>query len=238
MLLSRTRKIAGSRVCQFLSDPLLGSSIRFRHGDSLKCRRNFATSRSYYVGEANSRPSASSPSYVRIIKQTPKFLRPTVSALYNAPVTHITAFLLLHEITAILPLFGLAGAFHYYKWLPTYFTEGQWVVSGVNRFGRYFKRKGWIGEVDEAEARARIRQGQNEWDGEAMGGPDSWKSGRSGVRWVVEFATAYAVVKAMLPLRIMISVWGAPWFARWTVTPVNKAFGRLFSKMRMNVPNK
>jgi Hypothetical protein FLILHELTA len=238
MLLSRTRKIAGSRVYHFLSDPPLGSSIRFRHGDGLKCQRKFATSRSYYVDEANLGSSSSSPSYVRIIKRTPKFLRPTVSALHNAPVTHITAFLLLHEITAILPLFGLAGAFHYYKWLPTYFSEGQWVVSGVNRFGRYFKRKGWIGEVDETEARARIRQGQNDQDGEEMGGSDSWKSGRSGVRWVVEFATAYAVVKALLPLRIMISVWGAPWFARWTVTPVKKAFGRLFSRMRMNLPSK
>ncbi len=32
---------------------------------------------------------------------------------------------------------------------------------------------------------------------------------------VVELATTYAVVKAMMPLRIGLSVYMAPWFARW-----------------------
>jgi hypothetical protein len=37
---------------------------------------------------------------------------------------------------------------------------------------------------------------------------------------VVEFATAYAIVKVLLPLRLVVSVWGAPWFARLVVIPI------------------
>ena len=33
------------------------------------------------------------------------------------------------------------------------------------------------------------------------------------------FATAWAIVKALLPLRLILSVWAAPWFARIAVVP-------------------
>jgi len=168
--------------------------------------------------------------FQRLISHTPKFLRPTLSALHNAPITHITAFLLLHEITAIIPLFALAGAFHYYHWLPPYLTEGAWVVAGVEKFGRYFKRKGWIGEGQEIEAEWEARQGVNVADLEKSKGLKWWNRGEGGMRWVIEFATAYAVVKALLPLRIVISVWGAPWFARWTVVPIGNAVKLLFGR--------
>jgi hypothetical protein len=45
---------------------------------------------------------------------------------------------------------------------------------------------------------------------------------------VVELATAYAVVKVLLPVRIFLSVWGAPWFARIAVLPTSNAFKVLF----------
>jgi hypothetical protein len=123
----------------------------------------------------------------------------------------------------------LAGAFHYYQWLPPYLTEGAWVVTGVEKFGRYFRRKGWIGAGEEAEAKRRAKDGEDLTQVETTKGLKWWNRGEGGMRWVVEFATAYAVVKALLPLRIVISVWGAPWFARWTVIPVSKAFKKLFS---------
>ena len=153
-----------------------------------------------------------------------------MSALHNAPITHITAFLLLHEITAIVPLFGLAGAFHYYHWLPPYFAEGAWVVAGVEKFGRYFKRKGWIGAGEEAEAERRARAGEDMTKVEKTRTRTLkwWDRGEGSMRWVVEFATAYALVKALLPLRIVLSVWGAPWVARWTVIPFNNAFKKIF----------
>ena len=63
--------------------------------------------------------------------------------------------------------------------------------------------------------------------------------GESGVRVVVEFATAWAVVKALLPLRLVVSVWATPWFARWTVLPiagrVQGLFGRWVGKKGKSV---
>lgn len=41
-----------------------------------------------------------------------------------------------------------------------------------------------------------------------------WKFSERGTRVVVEVATAYAVTKALLPVRIMLSLWATPWFAR------------------------
>ncbi|KAF3926710.1 hypothetical protein ABW21_db0204595 [Orbilia brochopaga] len=73
----------------------------------------------------------------------------------------------------------------------------EWIETGHARFKRYVERKGW----------------------DANGWVDS--------RSLVEMATAYAVVKALMPLRIVVSLWGAPWFARLAVTPVVGLFGRL-----------
>jgi hypothetical protein len=44
----------------------------------------------------------------------------------------------------------------------------------------------------------------------------------------VEFATAYAITKALLVPRIMFSVWATPGFARWTVVPAVRRFKGLF----------
>jgi Hypothetical protein FLILHELTA len=125
----------------------------------------------------------------------------------------------------VIPILGLAGAFHYFQWLPPFFAEGKWVVVGVEKFGNYFRRKGWIdsgakreaeqlagsGEAREVEEKKKKRGIVSRW----------WGRGETGTRLVVEIATAYAVVKVLLPLRLVISVWGTPWFARWTVVPVN-----------------
>ena len=46
------------------------------------------------------------------------------------------------------------------------------------------------------------------------------------------FATAYAVTKALLPLRLILSVWGTPWFARFTTVPVFGRVRRLFSRKK------
>lgn len=45
----------------------------------------------------------------------------------------------------------------------------------------------------------------------------------------MELATSYAIVKALLPIRLVLSVWATPWFARWTVLPVTSRLGGLFS---------
>lgn len=82
------------------------------------------------------------------------------------------------------------------------------------------RKKGWVDaeSVEKGEEGAGAREGgrSGKW----------WGRGEKGVRLVVEVATAYAVTKALLPLRLALSVWGTPWFARWTVLPVMGLFGR------------
>ncbi|PGG96712.1 hypothetical protein AJ79_09482 [Helicocarpus griseus UAMH5409] len=150
----------------------------------------------------------------------PCFLRPYTTPLLNAPVTHITSFLILHEITAIIPVLGLTGAFHYGEWIPA-LGDGR-VDEGVRKFGRWLRRKGWVegGEevVAEAEAEAHADVGSR------------GENRDKGVRLILEFATAYAITKALLPVRIVLSVWGTPWFARGVLGPVGRGVGRVIGR--------
>ncbi|KAI1615854.1 hypothetical protein EDD36DRAFT_463352 [Exophiala viscosa] len=163
----------------------------------------------------------------RFVARTPRFLQPTVMQIRHAPVSHTVAFIILHELTAIVPLFGLTGAFHYGHWLPPYFAGGAWVSDGVERFGRYFRKKGWISESDEVEIEDKAREGK-------AGRPEGQKvskwfnEGEGGTRLVIEFATAYAIVKALLPVRLFVSVWASPWFARAAVIPFRNITQSIF----------
>ncbi|RMY56876.1 hypothetical protein D0864_13587 [Hortaea werneckii] len=106
--------------------------------------------------------------------------------------------------------------------------EGKWISDGVEKFGRYFRRKGWITDAQEAEAEAEVEgngKGKLRKAVSNMGGK-WWGRGEGGVRLVVEVATAYAITKALLPLRLVVSVWATPWFARWSVLPVTRYFKR------------
>ena len=156
----------------------------------------------------------------RLESRLPRVLRRFTAPLRRAPVSHITAFLLLHELTAVVPLFGLAGLFHYTQWLPPFISEGKWVSEGVDKFGRWLRKRGWIDGVEEEDARKH--QGRTKW----------WDRGQGGTRIVVEFATAYAVTKALLPLRLPLSVWLTPWFARWTVLPLTTRLKAVFYRSK------
>lgn len=166
-------------------------------------------------------PPTSASRIDRFNRRLPKFLHKYTSALATAPLSHITSFLILHELTAIIPLLGLAATFHYTHWLPSWFAEGAWVLAGVERFGKYFKRKGWIRSEDVVEAEAEVELRRRD---------RVWNLGEGGARVLVEFATAYTITKALLPVRIMFSVWGTPGFARWAVLPVIRRFKTIFGR--------
>jgi hypothetical protein len=196
----------------------------------------------HYASELKSAPTSQSR-IERFNRRLPKFMRKYTSALANAPLSHITSFLILHELTAIIPLFGLAGYFHYTHWLPPWFAEGAFVLNGVERFGRYFRKKGWIrsGEAEEAEREVQEIQQEKEsirheditqeQEARKLRKVDkAWNVSEGGVRLVVEFATAYAITKALLVPRIMFSVWATPAFARWTVVPLIGKFKKLFTR--------
>lgn len=48
----------------------------------------------------------------------PKSLLKYSSRFVNAPVSHITSFLVVHELTAVVPLFSLWYCFHKFDFLP------------------------------------------------------------------------------------------------------------------------
>jgi hypothetical protein len=137
-------------------------------------------------------------------------------------MTHITSFLILHEITAVLPLFGLVAAFHYGNWMPE-LTSGNGEKNafdeGAVRFGRWLRKKGWVDESDVNTVA----------DHEATGLAPREKE-RAGVRLVLEFATAYAITKALLPVRLAASVGATPWFARTVLAPTARLARRLVGR--------
>ncbi|KAG0123958.1 hypothetical protein HOY82DRAFT_494641 [Tuber indicum] len=126
----------------------------------------------------------------------PKALKKYAARFRDRPFSHITSFVILHELTAIVPLAGLFLFFHKTRWTPPG-LPGEWVVAGVDMFGKYVRRKGW----------QRFK-------------------GDEGARLLFEVATAWAVVKALLPVRIAVSLWATPWFARVVLGGVGRVVGR------------
>ncbi|TQV95593.1 mitochondrial seryl-tRNA synthetase [Cordyceps javanica] len=150
----------------------------------------------------------------RITSKLPRRLQKYTHGLRNAPVSHILSFLILHELTAIVPLVALFTLFHYTTYVPlTYMTEhfGGYVDAGVSRFEKYFRRKGWFGFDNGAtgkEGRAASESSERLPDA-----ADKWRTGDPKYKILVEVSLAYATTKALLPLRIIGSVWATPWFA-------------------------
>lgn len=93
------------------------------------------------------------------------------------------------------------------------------------------RKKGWIDDgavpgEDAKEGRiGKVRSAGSKW----------WGRGEGGVRIVVELATAYAVTKLLLPVRLVFSVWATPAFARWTVLPVTRFAKGIFAPAAASV---
>ncbi len=179
----------------------------------------------------------------RIQNRIPRFFRPYTAPLLHAPGTHITSFLILHELTAIIPLIILGVSFHYSGWLPKFVREEK-VAQYQELFGRYFGRKRWFGveaplsipEGDQTEGISKTSTAERiealvegglpiRSDGLKEGEGEEVNRYGDGTRIVLEVATAYAITKAMLPGRVIGSVWATPWFAR-TVLGAFRRFRR------------
>lgn len=91
--------------------------------------------------------------------------------------------------------------------------------EGAARFGRWLRKKGWVDETDVTTVA----------DHEATGLAPRDKE-RAGVRLVLEFATAYAITKALLPVRLAASVWATPWFARTVLAQTTRLARRLVGR--------
>ncbi|KAK4242232.1 hypothetical protein C8A03DRAFT_11521 [Achaetomium macrosporum] len=166
----------------------------------------------------------------RILSHLPRPLQRYATRLRGAPLTHVAAFLVLHEITAVVPLLGLFGLFHYAvagAHLPVEYlmrNYGGYVEEGVGRFERYFRRKGWFGFGNAEDGGGNKAGGKmtGRREGAGQGGGEEvlqrWREHGGKVddpkyRVVVEVALAYTITKVLLPVRILASVWATPWFA-------------------------
>ncbi|KAL2266446.1 hypothetical protein VTJ83DRAFT_5798 [Remersonia thermophila] len=212
----------------------LGPSSHYRRPQNIglsAARRAYSTTPPVPPTSASASTTTQSTRLDRLLSRLPPFLQRYASRLRGAPATHVAAFLLLHELTAVVPLFGLFGALHYWfggggsgtgaegeRNLVSWMLEhcGGYVSDGAARFERWFKRKGWFGFGEEAGAEREGERGAGKAD--AAGG-----DGAEGVlqRWerdakyrvVVEMGLAYAITKVLLPVRIVASLWATPWFA-------------------------
>jgi hypothetical protein len=100
------------------------------------------------------------------------------------------------------------------------FLENETLKPGIEKFGRYFRRKRWFGLDEETPVEEVVTAPVTTGEGGEVG-PDKVAWGTSpGTRIVVEVAAAYAITKALLPLRLMLSVWMTPWFARVVIGKV------------------
>ncbi|KXH64074.1 hypothetical protein CSAL01_01321 [Colletotrichum salicis] len=170
----------------------------------------------------SSSSATSSRAADRILDRVPLRFQKYTTGLRKAPLSHVVAFLILHEITAVVPLLGVFGFFHYTNFLPLEYVTGHWagyVRDGVGMAERYFSRKGWFGfEAQDRGTMTRQLEGLGEGEAREMETESTqdvlerWqKDGKYKV--VVEVAMAWAITKALLPARILVSVWGTPWFA-------------------------
>jgi hypothetical protein len=113
------------------------------------------------------------------------------------------------------------------------FSDTSYLAPGIEKFGKYFRRKGWFGLGGEEGGPSLgpypgpsaapptdstgSSTGRDEEQEQARGQKWDLDFNRPGTRIVVEVAAAYAITKALLPLRLMLSVWATPWFARVVV---------------------
>ncbi|KAL9471286.1 hypothetical protein ACSS6W_009227 [Trichoderma asperelloides] len=155
----------------------------------------------------------------RLTSKLPKRLQKYTNGLRNAPVSHVVSFMILHEITAIVPLIGLFSLFHYTNYIPiSYVTDhfGESVQGGVERYERYFKRKGLFGFGQEENSDTSASETTAQ-DAHVEDVVQRWHNGEQKYTILVEVALAYAITKALLPIRIIGSVWATPWFAKMLV---------------------
>jgi hypothetical protein len=149
----------------------------------------------------------------RWTERLPRRLRGPLLALRSYPASYLVSFKILHELTAVVSLLGFVALFHYSQWLPVSIVEGSYINASVEKIGRWFRKRGWISEVAEKEVEDQVKEGNLEQMNQ------EWDS-KSPNRFLVEFATAYAVVKVLMPARLLLSAFWAPGFARLVCVPV------------------
>lgn len=133
----------------------------------------------------------------KILGMVPRVFKPYTVDFINKPVLNLTSFLILHELSAIVPLVSLWYVFHKYN-VTIPLDIPQWALDKGTRV------------IDESMAL---------FDFEGWSLNDKF-------RLISEGAYAFVVVKFMLPVRLGVSFMMTPWFTRWVIDPVTRAWRR------------
>lgn len=142
-----------------------------------------------------------------ILSKVPRILRPWTTQFIHAPVSHVTAFLILHELTAIVPLVGIWYVLHSYHDLL--------MVSSLDL-------PGWA--IEKGTKIIDLAMVSFDWGDYSL---------NEKLQVIMEGAYAYVIVKALFPVRLAFSLFGMPWFAKWFVLPITRLFSR---KKEVTVP--
>ncbi|KAL6452338.1 hypothetical protein SBY92_001596 [Candida maltosa Xu316] len=133
-----------------------------------------------------------------ILKRIPKFLRSYASKFINAPISHLISFVILHEITAIVPLVSLWYFFHQHpNYVPLEIPT--WAIDQGAKVIDYVLSKMTDWEINSKQKMSMI----------------------------IEGAYAFSIIKFLLPVRIVVSLYLMPWFAKWFVVPISNIFGNI-----------
>ncbi|ORY71518.1 uncharacterized protein BCR38DRAFT_331109 [Pseudomassariella vexata] len=160
------------------------------------------------------------PALDRSQRLIPRRLQPYASRFKSAPVSHVTAFLILHELTAIIPVVGLTSLFYYMDIVPVDYVFGPWAAyaqEALNKQIKWLKKKGWLGLGDEDG-----REGEESRTAEVMQTIKenvTFKNTQKGYKIGIQLAAAYAITKVIIIPRVALSIWLTPPVARamvWT----------------------
>lgn len=121
-----------------------------------------------------------------------------------------------------MPLVGITAALQWSDPLPVAavneYMAGAF-TQGLDKFGRYFARKGWFGF--ELDAQGKV-VGRLAWE-TGQDGEEMSDEARERYKLISHVALAYALTKVLLPVRIYVSAVATPWFAN-TMMKVSRIF--------------
>ena len=146
----------------------------------------------------NSSPIIKDGSQHPILKRIPKFIWPYAERFAQAPFSHVTAFAILHELTAMVPLIGIWYFLFKFQIIPT-LDAPEWVAEkGKEVIEKSTKNFNFEEYTLEEKA-----------------------------RFIMDGVYSYIIVKGLFPLRVLVSFLAMPFVAKYFVVPFTLVLQKL-----------
>ncbi|KAL1886919.1 hypothetical protein Cpir12675_006858 [Ceratocystis pirilliformis] len=206
---------------------------RFRiNGGGLRYSSSTPRSPSTSTSSTPTAASTTTASTASTSTPVPRWKRiPFVASMSSQPVTSTISFLVLHELTAVVPLVGITACLQYTDPVPLdslnkYLLDA--FSQGLDKFGQYFAKKRWFGFELDAEGKV---VGGLTWEEGDRAADGLSEEAKARYKLLSNVALAYALTKLLLPVRIYVSALATPWFAN-----IMKKVGSLCKLGKKNSP--